>query len=228
MDDMRIEDPERARRQMRALAAVNRQLHSQLEGGTMRVARGAGAPEDDLLGARGATGEWSAHARRPAPATWLDELELHGANDARLVRVANRGVFVIEGRLRRQVKAGMLTIGLARFLGEPRDVRAAELDRFEDGPPVEVLEGASGPPFVIVGGRRWPIRGLPLPFQVTNEEMHRFPEARELNIAAVIATSGTRSRRARAVLRREGVVRGGTTLANKGIRKLSQKVNGTR
>jgi hypothetical protein len=226
MEQTSTEELERTRRQMRAMAAVNRELHSQLEGGTMRVARGAGAPEADLLGARGSTGEWSAHARRPAPATWLDQLELQGANDARIVRVAKRGVFVLEGTLRRQIKAGMLTIALARFLGEPRDVSAAELDRFEDGPPVEVIEGASGPPFVIVGGRRWPIRGLPLPYQVTNEEMHRFPEARELNIASVIATSATRVLRARAVLKREGVVRGGTTLANKGVRKLSRKISG--
>ncbi len=209
-----------------ALAAVNRQLHSQLEGGTMRVARGVGANEDDLLGMRASGGGLAANARRPAPAAWLDQLELQGGNDARLVRAPKRGVFVVEGRLRRPVKAGMLTIALARVLGEPRDIPAAELDRFEDGPPVEVIEGASGPPFLLVGGRRWPLRGLPLPFQITNEEMHRFPEARELNIAAVISTSGTRAKRARAVMQREGLVHGSALLANKGMRKVSQKVTG--
>jgi hypothetical protein len=225
MDDVTTQELERNRRQMRAMAAVNRQLHSQLEGGTMRVARGAGASEDDLLGTRASAG-WTANARRPAPAAWLDQLELQGGNDARLVRVPKRGVFVLEGTLRRQVKAGMLTIALARYLGEPSDIRSAELDRFEDGPPVEVIEGASGPPFVIVGGRRWPIRGLPLPFHITNEGMHRFPEARELNIAAVISTSATRAKRARAVLQREGLVRGTALLANKGMRKVSHKVTG--
>lgn len=228
MDEVTTQASDRTRRQMRALAAVNRQLHSQLEGGTMRVGRGAGADEDDLLGMRASVGGLSAPARRPAPAAWLDHLGLQGGNDPRLVRAAKRGVFVVEGRLRRPVKAGMLTIALARFLGEPRDIRADEIDRFEEGPPVEVMEGASGPPFVIVGGRRWPIRGLPLPFQITNEEMHRFPEARELNIAAVISTSETRAKRARAVVHREGLVRGTGMLASQGMRKLSRKVTGSR
>ena len=219
-----MQDPDRTRRQMRALAAVNRQLHAQLEGGTMQVARGAGAHEDELLGVRGTSGEWLPHARRPAPRAWLDQLELQGGNDARIVRVPKRGAFVIEGTLRRQIKAGMLTIALARVLGEPGEVSAAELDRFEEGPPVEVIEGATGAPFVIVGGRRWNIRGLPLPYLVTNEDMHRFPEARELSIAAAIGTGATRVRRVRAVLKREGIVHGGTTLATKGMRKLSRKI----
>ena len=226
MDEPQTNDPDRTRRQMRAMAAVNRQLHSQLEGGTMQVARGAGAHEDELLGVRGTGGEWLPNARRPASRAWLDQLELQGGDDARLVRVAKRGVFVLEGTLRRQIKAGMLTIALARFLGEPRDVPPAEIDRFEEGPPVEVMEGTSGPPFVVVGGRRWPIRGLPLPYLVSNEDMHRFPEARELNIAAAIGTGATRVKRARAVLKREGVVHGGTTLATKGFRQLSRKIGG--
>jgi hypothetical protein len=164
------------------------------------------------------------HARRQASRAWLDQLELQGGDAARLVRVPKRGVFVLEGTLRRQIKAGMLTIALARFLGEPREVTAAELDRFDDGPPVEVMEGATGPAFVIVGGRRWTIRGLPLPYLVTNEDMHRFPEARELNLAAAIGTAATRMKRARAVLKREGIVHGGTTLASRGMRKLSRKI----
>jgi hypothetical protein len=219
MDETQTHDADRTRRQMRALAAVNRQLHSQLEGGTMRVARGAGAQHNELLGVDG-TEYGHAGARRVAAADWLNQLELQGGSDARLVRAPKRGVFVLEGSLRRQVKAGMVTIALARFLGEPRDIAPAELDRFREGPPVEVMEADSGPAFVIVGGRRWPIRGLPLPYRISNEEMHRFPEARELNIASVTGSTGTRIKRARAVLAREGAVRGAATLANKGARKL--------
>jgi hypothetical protein len=59
---------------------------------------------------------------------------------------------------------------------------------------------------------------------VTNEDMHRFPEARELNIAAVIGTGATRMKRAQAVLKREGVVHGGTTLASTGMRRLLRKL----
>ena len=88
------------------------------------------------------------HARRPATRAWLDQLELQGGYDARLVRVPKRGVFVLEGTLRRPVKAGMLTIALERFLGEPRDASATELDRFEDG-----TVARSAAPDVVNGAR---------------------------------------------------------------------------
>jgi hypothetical protein len=223
MDDTQTFESDRTQREMRALAAVNRQLHAQLEGGMVRVARGAGAQPGDLLGVDG--GDFGrAVARRVAPSTWFEQLDVQGGSDARLVRADKRGVFVLEGTLRRQLKAGMVTIALARVLGEPRDVPATELDRFQEGPPVEVMEGDSGPAFVLVGGRRWPIRGLPLPHRISNEEMQRFPEAQELNLAAVTGTTRTRVKRARAVLGREGTIRGAAMLASKGARKLSRKL----
>jgi hypothetical protein len=51
------------------------------------------------------------------------------------------------------------------------------------GVPVEVLEGPSGPAFVIVGGTRCSLRGLPLPHPVSAEEMQRFPEGEGLDLA---------------------------------------------
>jgi len=116
------------------------------------------------------------------------------------------------------------------LLGPVREVRDSELAHWADGPPVEVLEGASGPAFVIVGGRRLPLRGLPLPYPVTADEMLRFPEGEELRIgvsAGGPATSSGRSKQLIAVFSREGIVKGGFTAASKGGRRLARKLRGS-
>ncbi len=125
-------------------------------------------------------------------------------------------MFVIEGTLRRQIKSGLIFLALARVFGEPRQVRDSELDRLEEGPPVEILEGGTGPAFVVVGGRRWPIRGLPLPYLVSTREMLSVPEAEELNFAAALVLAlhpdqarCDRSWRARARARRARPARQG-------------------
>jgi hypothetical protein len=213
---------ERLRRHLRALSAVNRQLHAQLEGGAVRLAEGAGASHDDPLG--GTNGVGVGHTamgvrRASIASTWLEQLELLGGGNATLVRTPKRGMYVIEGTLRRRIKSGMILLALARVFGEARELRDSELDRWEEGPPVEIMEGGTGPAFVVVGGKRWPIRGLPLPYLVTTEEMLRWPEAKELNVAAALGTPSTRLKRARAMLAREGLGRGGLRLFGKTVRK---------
>jgi len=205
-------DVERLRRHLRAMSAVNRQLHAQLEGGTVRIAEGAGARQDDPLGTpEGLDGGIGA---------------MQGGGKPSLVRSSKRGMFVVEGTLRRQIKSGLIFLALARVFGEPRQMRDAELERLEEGPPVEVLEGGTGPAFVVVGGRRWPIRGLPLPYLVTTREMLAVPEAEELNVAAALASPSTRVKRVRAVLTREGFGRGGRILFGKAARRGWRKAIG--
>jgi len=51
-----------------------------------------------------------------------------------------------------------------------------------DGPPVEVLEGPDGPPFVVVGGQRLAVRGLPLPHPVGAEVRDSFPSGGEIDL----------------------------------------------
>jgi hypothetical protein len=132
----------------------------------------------------------------------------------------------VEGTLRRQIKSGLIFLALARVFGEPRQMRDSELERLEEGPPVEILEGGTGPAFVVVGGRRWPIRGLPLPYLVSTREMLSVPEAEELNFAAALGSPSTRFKRVRAVVAREGLGRAGLLLFGKAARRGWRKAIG--
>ena len=126
---------------------------------------------------------------------------MHGGGKPFLVQTPTRRLYAIDGDLRRQVKAGMLFAALTRVLGTPRQVSDNDLERWSPGPPVEVLESDSGPAFVVIGGRRLPLRGLPLPYLVSSEDMLLFPEGEELNIAALYRPAArSRGARARQVL----------------------------
>jgi len=205
-------DPERLQRQLRALSAVNRQLHAQLEGGTVRLA-GTSAS-----GARG-----SLTVRRATEgAAWLEHLHLHGGGDPMLVRTPSRGMYVVEGNMRRTVKSGILFNALTRVLGEPKEMPDAEVERWSTGPPVEVLEAGTGPSFLVVGGRRLPLRGLPLPYLVSTNDMLLFPEGEELNVAASRVVPKSRVARARAALEKDGAVKGSAKLVQKAARRAAR------
>jgi hypothetical protein len=229
MDAAETADVERLRRHLRAMSAVNRQLHAQLEGGTVRLAEGAGASQDEPLGQGDGLdgGIASITVRRASVASaWLEQLQLQGGGKPSLVRTPKRGMFVLEGTLKRQIKSGLIFLALARVFGEPRQMRDSELERLEEGPPVEVLEGGTGPAFVVVGGRRWPIRGLPLPYLVSTREMLSVPEAEELNVAAALASPATRIKRVRSVVASEGLGRGGLVLLGTAARRGWRKAIG--
>ena len=217
---MEEREADRMRRHLRALSAVNRQLQAQMETGAARMVDSGARPDELLGGGERGDGRWAAvEVRRGSVGTgWLEQLQLHGGGDPYLVRGATKGVFLVEGLLRRQVKSGLIFGALARLLGEPGEVKDAELEKWREGPPVEVLEGGTGPAFVVVGGRRLPIRGLPLPHLVSSEEMLMFPEGEELNIASTgTAGIGGRVTRARKLVAREGVAKGGATLARRAV-----------
>ena len=205
---------ERLRRQLRAQSTVNRQLHAQLEGGTVRVA--AAGRSTGATGARNAL-----TVRRVAEGgAWLEHLHMHGGGDPFLVRTPTKGMYVIEGDMRRPVKAGILFTALTRVLGAPREMTDQDLRRWSTGPPVEVMESGSGPAFLVVGGRRLPLRGLPLPFLVSTDDMLLFPEGEELHVATATAPQLSRGARMRKTLQDEGPVRGGAQLARKVARRL--------
>ena len=146
MDAADTDELARLRRQLRAQSAVNRQLHAQIEGGSLRVASGRGGAD----GARTAL-----TVRRVAEGgAWLEHLHMHGGGDPVLVRTPAKLMFVIEGDMRRPVKAGIIFTALTRVLGEPREVTDADLKRYSSGPPVEVLESGTGSG--VRGGRRAP------------------------------------------------------------------------
>lgn len=205
------EELQRLRRQLRAHSAVNRQLHAQLEGGNVRVA--ASGPRD------GASGGGSAlTVRRVAPGgPWLRQLHVNGGRDPILVRTPTMGNYVLEGDMRRAVKAGILLAALTRMLGPPRAMSDHDLQGWSEGPPVMVMEGGSGPAFLVVGNRRLPLRGLPLPHLVTTDDMLLFPEGEELNVAPPPPSRGVRALQ---VLENEGPMRGAVKLLGKAGRRL--------
>jgi hypothetical protein len=206
---------QRLRRQLRAQSAVNRQLHAQLDGGGVRVtSSGRGAGSD------GASKALTVR-RVTEGGAWLEQLQMQGGGKPFLVQTPTEGSYVIDGDMRRQVKAGMLFAALTRVIGAPRDVSDHDLQRWSPGPPVEVLESSSGPAFIVVGGRRLPLRGLPLPYLVSTEDMLLFPEGEELKIAASTRAAPSRGARARAVIENEGPVRGAAKLARQAWRRLS-------
>jgi hypothetical protein len=227
------DEARRLRRYVRAMGAVNRQLQAQLEGGGRPVPGPATAQGGDLLKSPDGyyVGASASGLRRVSQgSTWLEQLYLNaGAGDPFLVRGPSGRTFVIEGQHRREIKSGLLATALERSLGGIREIREEELQRWTEWAPVEVLEGPRGPGFVIVGGRRLPIRGIPLPYPVSAEEMQLFPSGEELNVAAAnvprtrlesAMTGRLQIERVRGVLAREGPLRGAAMLARRATRRL--------
>lgn len=223
---------ERLRRHLRAMSAMNRQLQAQLAGGGGLGTPGAGGVGGDLLTGPGGYfgGAAAGSPRRVSVASaWLEQLQLQGTQEPTLVRRADGHAFVVEGERRREIKSGLLAAALEQSIGEAREVGPDELERWTEGAPVEVLEGPKGPAFVVVGCRRLPIRGLPLPHPVSADEMQMFPEGAEINVAAA---NVARSRfdgavsgryhlgRVQRVLQREGPVRGSVGLVKRAARRL--------
>jgi hypothetical protein len=213
MDAAETEELQRLRRQLRAQSAVNRQLHAQLDGGnTMRVA----APGTDTGGGRSPLS-----VRRVGEGgLWLEQLQMHGGGNPYLVHTPTKGAHIVDGDMRRQVKAGMLFAALTPVLGAPREIDDDDLERWTPGPPLEVMESGSGPAFLVVGGRRLPLRGLPLPYIVSTEDMLLFPEGEELNVSVAWSPPPTRAARARKVLQNEGPARAGVKLLRKAWKRV--------
>jgi hypothetical protein len=155
------DEQDRLRRELRAMAAVNRQLQAQLEEPT-------GARRDR----RAATG-----------IAWIEQLAAMGVSDAHLARSPDGSVFVIEGTRKRPVRSGIIAAAIEQSFGAPRDITDAELDQLTEGVPVELFEASSGAPFVVLGGRRCGARGVPLPHSVDNRHASEFPEGDEINVA---------------------------------------------
>ena len=169
--DQENEEISRLRRQLRALSAVTRQLHAQLATllplSQTKVRRG------------GYADPWLPDLERLAPPVEVEVLTLP----------TNR-LWLREGDTRRAIKSGLLAVALEREFGRRRVVEEPELEQWVEGPPVEVMETAAGPMFVIVGGVKMPLRGLPPPFPVSAEAVARFPEGPELAIWSSSQTRG--------------------------------------
>ena len=155
-------EEERLRRELRAMGAVNRQLQAQLDepGAAARPTRAVKGGE------------------------WADHLAAKGASQPSLIRTSDGKVFVVEGQERREVKSGILAAGLELTMRSSREMTASELAELTEGIPVEMFEAPDGPPFVVVGGSRHTVRGIPLPHPISNRQASEFPQSDEVNVAA--------------------------------------------
>jgi hypothetical protein len=210
---------ERLRRQLQAQALVNRQLHAQLAEVTaeLRAVQGNDASairvlwrrvESVLPGRvahkverrfRGALGVPARGRGRPSASStggpvgeWLDELQVAAPEEPALARDEEGTVFLVEGTRKRPIDRMLVAELLEADLGPPRDMTQADLDELDDGPPVEVLAAPSGFPFVIIGGRRRPIRGYPVPFPVEDDDAERLVEGEPLRVFRMLWGGGPR------------------------------------
>ena len=161
-------DEDLLRRHLRAVAAVNHQLQAQLSDAT-------GSGRGPSTGPR----------RASVGMTWLEQLDREASGAAPVLRSGPDGaVYVVEGPRRREVKSGLLATTLETVLGQREPLDEDQLAKLGEGAPVEVLEGTSGQAFVVIGGERLPIRGLPPPHPVTDRAVQLFPKGAELNVSA--------------------------------------------
>jgi hypothetical protein len=196
---------DRMRREMRAMAAVNRQLQAWSEEsvGVRRVRRAAQGPG------------------------WIEELLAMGASDPFLARAPNGAVFVVEGDRKRPVNSGILAAALEQLVGAPREASDDELEAWTEWVPVELLEGTSGVPFIVLGGRRHDVTGVPLPYAVDNLNAAEFPEGEPINVASA---NISRRRFEEALTGEFQISRARTALASKGpmgtTKAIARKVQG--
>jgi hypothetical protein len=225
------ENERRLQRHVRAMAVVNRQLQAQLEGGRS-WSPSAGQGEGDLLTSAGTT---SSGVRRAGAAdAWLEQLSVSSeGHKPFLVRPANGKPFLIEGGYRREVPSALLVSTLERVFGPCHTVSADEAKRWTDGAPVTVLEGPQGPPFVVVGGKRRSLRGLPVPYPVTPEQMQLLPPGRDLNVAEANVSrakferalyGGYQVERVRSAIRRKGLLSATKTAASRVSRRARRAI----
>jgi hypothetical protein len=196
-------ESERLRRHIRALSAVNRELHAQLPDSSWTANRVR----------RGSLGH-----------LWCTELQqMQTTERPELVQGPGSGLQLIEGGVRRPVVSHVLAAALAAAFGPVRAVTEEAIDGYAEGPPVAVLEGSIGRPFVIVGGTRFTLRGLPLPHPVTDDDMLAFPAGDELVVGAGLRSGTTRFERMRLLFSDAGPVAATQALARKAGRRLRRR-----
>jgi len=120
----------------------------------------------------------------------------------------------------------MLLAALEPRYGPRRPATDDELAAWTPGPPVELLEGPKGLPFVVIGSVRIPIRNLPLTHPVRASALDGLPEGPPLDMAepqrtALAALKAAQAQAAqppdprgelKALVEKKGVVRATTHL----------------
>lgn len=149
---------DRLRRELRALAAVNRQLRAQLDGSSQRAiapreSRTTGGPAR-ARDPEGHGGFRSSVTGGGPGAVTVEEVEV--------VRAPSGVVHLREGGTVRRIGSNVVAAALEEVFGLRRPATAEELGRYSPGPTIEVYVSEAGRPFLAVAGRRLPLEGLPV------------------------------------------------------------------
>lgn len=178
------DDVDRLHRQIRAMGVVNQQLRAQLDAANQELVPRrdrARSPFDDP---ENPPPVGQAIRRSAIAAEWVEATPQRAPEpEHQLVLTAEDDTFLIEGDVRRRVRSGLVVAALERLIGARRPVTATDLAAWTEGPPVEVLEAGPGLPFLLVGGRRLPVTGLPLPHPVTEDAVAALLVGPELDLA---------------------------------------------
>jgi len=178
------DDVDRLHRQIRAMGIVNQQLRAQLEAANHELTPHRDRARSPFEDPENPPPVGQAVRRAAIAAEWIDARPHRPANAVdQLVLSAEGDTFLIEGEVRRRVRSGLLVAALERLLGARAAVTAADLAAWTEGPPVEVLEAGPGLPFVVVGGRRLPVTGIPLPHPVAEDAVAALLLGPELDLA---------------------------------------------
>ena len=163
------QEADQLRRHLRASALVNRQLHARLA---------ELQPSKAQLKARAAS------VPPPIPhETDLPTMSTTSGTQPHLTRRSDGLVFLVDADGRRKVKSGLLAAALEVEFGPVQTEGESGYGRAGDAASLEVLVGPSGEPFLVIGGRRMPLRGLPSPRTVDAAEIARYPEGKTLDVA---------------------------------------------
>lgn len=192
------------RRRLRAMAAVNSTLRGQIDDTSHNI------PEASARRGRIAR-NWQFSTERVP----LDSLEI--------LEDPNGASYLVEAGERRRIKAGLLMPGLERVVGPRRVVSEKTIERLPEGPPLEVLEGLSGPPFLVLGGQRIPLRGLPVPHPVSPEAVDGLPQGPELNVKPTLSNRAIVQLIRVRVTQRGGVVATAKTLVRRASAELRER-----
>ena len=118
-------------------------------------------------------------------AGWLGELATKGrAASPHLVRDGNGRVHLVEGSSARPVASGILANALESSLGSPREITELEQAGYQPGVPVEVFETSDGQAFLVIGGERRRLKGLPLPHRVDDRALAALTSGTTIDVAA--------------------------------------------
>lgn len=150
-------ETDRLRRELRAVAAVNRQLRAELDGSSQRAISppGGTAPSSGTARDPEGAGAFKSSITGGGPAS-------SGVDRIEVVQGPTGIVYLIEGGNVHRIGSNVVAAALEEVFGFRRPIDTDELARYVTAPTIEVYCNEAGRTFVVVAGRRMPVEGLPV------------------------------------------------------------------